>query len=160
MVTANWYLPAIDEIEEISIGAYDEFDKVFQSQKYWSCQPAAYNKTLRLERERWVIVQLSDEVQTGQYMDDNLNRARATSVEYAPTNSNANEDGYVNISSGVDGIEGTWTLHFTQTGTFVNDESGYSKNTGTNQTNYSNHLGNLSRSENARIRAVYRSGTK
>ena len=160
VVTANWYLPAIDEIEEISIGAYDEFDKVFQSQKYWSCQPAAYNKTLRLERERWVIVQLSDEVQTGQYMDDNLNRARATSVEYAPTNSNANEDGYVNISSGVDGIEGTWTLHFTQTGTFVNDESGYSKNTGTNQTNYSNHLGNLSRSENARIRAVYRSGTK
>ncbi len=77
-------------------------------------------------------------------------------------NPNANENGYVNISSGVNGIEGTFTLHFTQSGGFVKNESGYVSNTGNNKTNYKNpdHAGNLSRTEYARIRAVYRSGTK
>ena len=135
VVEAKWYLPSIDEIEEISIGAYDEFEKVFQNQKYWSCQPSAFNKVLRVERERlggW----LGTEVQNGSYMDDNEYRARATSVFYDPTNPNANDLGYVNISSGVNGVEGTWTLHFEWLGAFVPGESGYEKNTGTNQTNY------------------------
>ena len=156
----KWFLPAIDEIEEISMGAYDEFDKVFQKNIYWSCQPSAFNQTLRLERERWVIVQLSDEVQTGEYMDDNPDRARATSVSYDPTNPKANKDGYVNMSSGVDGKEGTFTLHFKQFGDFVPGSSGYKKDTGNNLTNYDNHPGNLPRTTNCRIRAVYRSGTK
>ena len=162
VTTSNlkWHLPSIDEIEEISMGAYDEFDKVFQKNVYWSCQPSVFNQTLRLERERWVIVQLSDEVQTGEYMDDNPNRARATSVSYDPTNPKANEDGYVNMSSGVDGNEGTFTLHFKQFGDFVPESSGYKKNTGNNLTNYDNHPGNLPRTTSCRIRAVYRSGTK
>lgn len=160
--TANWYLPAIDEIEEISMGAYDEFDQVFQNQKYWSCQPATFNKILRVERERlggWLGV----EVQNGSYMDDNINRARATSVLFNPADPNANEAGYVNISSGVNGVEGTWVLHFEWLGGFVADESGYDPNEiGDNdKTNYKNpdHLGNLPRTEKCRIRAVYRSGT-
>ena len=161
--TFNWYLPAIDEIEEIQMGAYGEFDKVFQKQKYWSCQPAAFNKILRLERERWIIVQLSDEVQNGQYMDDDVDRARATSVLFDPSNPNANQYGYVNISSGTNGVEGTFTLHFKQFGDFVPGESGYDPdNIGDNKkTNYLNpdHLGNLPRTERCRIRAVYRSGT-
>ena len=160
VVTPNWYLPAIDEIEEISIGDYDEFDRVFQNQKYWSCQPSAFNKILRVERERLGGF-LGTEVQNGNYMDDNEYRARATSVLYDPTNPNANENGYVNISSGVNGIEGTWTLHFEWLGGFVANKSGYQKNTGNNQTNYLNpdHSGNLTRTEKGRIRAVYRSGT-
>ena len=157
---AKWFLPSIDEIEEISMGAYDEFDKVFQQNKYWSCQPSAFNKVLRLERERWVIIQLSDEVQTGTYMDDNPYRARATSVYYDPSNPKANDEGYVNISSEVSGTEGTFTLHFTQTGTYEDGESGYAANTGSDKTNYTNHPGNLPRTESCRIRAVYRSGTK
>ena len=155
----KWFLPAIDEIEEISMGAYDEFDQVFQKNIYWSCQPSAFNQTLRLERERWVIVQLSDEVQTGEYMDDNPDRARATSVSYDPTNPKANKDGYVNMSSGVDGKEGTFTLHFKQFGDFVPGSSGYKKDTGNNLTNYDKHPGNLPRTQSCRIRAVYRSGT-
>ena len=157
---AKWFLPSIDEIEEISMGAYDEFDKVFQQNKYWSCQPSAFNKVLRLERERWVIIQLSDEVQTGTYMDDNPYRALATSVYYDPSNPKANDEGYVNISSEVSGTEGTFTLHFTQTGTYEDGESGYAANTGSDKTNYTNHPGNLPRTESCRIRAVYRSGTK
>jgi hypothetical protein len=163
VVSQDWYLPAIDEIEEIQMGAYGEFDKVFQKQKYWSCQPAAFNKILRLERERWLIVQLSDEVQNGQYMDDDVDRARATSVLFDPSNPNANQYGYVNISSGTNGVEGTFTLHFKQFGDFVPGESGYDPdNIGNNKkTNYLNpdHLGNLPRTERCRIRAVYRSGT-
>lgn len=155
---AKWFLPSIDEIEEISMGAYDEFDKVFQQNKYWSCQPSAFNKVLRLERERWVIIQLSDEVQTGTYMDDNPYRARATSVYYDPSNPKANDEGYVNISSEVSGTEGTFTLHFTQTGTYEDGESGYAANTGSDKTNYTNHPGNIPRTESCRIRAVYRSG--
>ena len=155
----KWFLPAIDEIEEISMGAYDEFDKVFQKNIYWSCQPSAFNKTLKVEREKlggW----LGTETQTGDYMDDNPNRARATSVFYDPTNPNANDEGYVNISSGVNGNEGTYTLHFEWLGEFVKDKSGYNENTGSNLTNYDNHPGNLPRTQSCRIRAVYRSGTK
>lgn len=155
--TVNWYLPAIDEIEEISMAAYDEFNKVFQNQEYWSCQPSAYNKILAVERERFFIS--GNETQNGTYMDDNEYRARATSVLYDPTNPKANANGYVNISSAVDGVEGTFTLHFTSGGSFVANESGYAKNTGSNQTSYTNHPGNLARTANARIRAVYRSGT-
>lgn len=35
----TWYLPAIDEIEDICIGGYSEFE-VFQDKYYWSSQPA------------------------------------------------------------------------------------------------------------------------
>ena len=155
----KWFLPAIDEIEEISMGAYDEFDQVFQKNKYWSCQPSAFNKIMKVEREKlggW----LGTETQTGDYMDENPERARATSIFYDPTNPNANDEGFVNISSEVSGNEGTYTLHFEWLGDFVKDKSGYKKNTGSNLTNYDNHPGNLPRTTKCRIRAVYRSGTK
>ena len=158
VVKQKWFLPAIDEIEEISMGAYDEFEQVFQNNKYWSCQPAAFNKTLRVIRQRAYIGNVT---QDGSYMDDNTNRARATSVLYDPTNPNANTNGYVNISSEVNGNEGTYTLTITQfSGELVSH--GYVENTGSNKTNYlnPNHPGNLPRTEKCRIRAVYRSGTK
>jgi hypothetical protein len=158
VVEQKWFLPAIDEIEEIALGAYDEFDKVFQNEKYWSCQPAAFNKILRVIRQRAYIGNVT---QDGSYMDDNPNRARATSVLYDPTNPNANIDGYVNISSEVNGIEGTYSITVTQfSGELVSHE--YVENTGSNKTNYlnPNHPGNLPRTEKCRIRAVYRSGTK
>ena len=156
---AKWFLPSIDEIEDISMGAYDEFDKVFQNKPYWSCQPSVFNKVLRVERERlggW----LGTEVQNGTYMDDNPQRARATSVLFDPSNPKANEAGYVNISSEVSGTEGTWTLHFEWLGAFVKSKSGYAQNTGSDKTSYTNHPGNIPRTESCRIRAVYRSGTK
>ena len=156
---AKWFLPSIDEIEDISMGAYDEFDKVFQNKPYWSCQPSVFNKVLRVERERlggW----LGAEVQNGTYMDDNPQRARATSVLFDPSNPKANEAGYVNISSEVSGTEGTWTLHFEWLGAFVKSKSGYAQNTGSDKTSYTNHPGNIPRTESCRIRAVYRSGTK
>lgn len=158
VVEQKWFLPAIDEIEDIALGAYDEFEQVFQNQRYWSCQPAAFNKILRVIRQRAIIGNVT---QDGSYMDDNSNRARATSVVYDPTNPQANAQGYANISSGVNGVEGTYTITVTQfSGELVSH--GYNENTGSNKTNYLNpdHLGNLPRTEKCRIRAVYRSGTK
>lgn len=77
----KWYLPAIDEIEEICKGGYSEFD-VFQDKLYWSSQPAFKRS----------IFEFYDRAQDGYYLPyfkedsgikDNSNyngRARATKV--------------------------------------------------------------------------------
>ena len=77
----KWYLPAIDEIEEICKGGYSEFE-VFQDKLYWSSQPAFKRS----------IFEFYDRAQDGYYLPyfkedsgikDNANyngRARATKV--------------------------------------------------------------------------------
>ncbi|MBQ6613298.1 MAG: DUF4906 domain-containing protein [Alistipes sp.] len=140
----KWFLPAIDEIEDIALGAYDEFDRVFQNKKYWSCQPA-YDKN-RLSMNVMVLSWNPGDVLADFYSDD-LDRARATSV-YTTDGVN-----YQNIDSGVPGYAGTQggTVNWT-TPSFGN----YSSNT----LDFSDYPGNLPRTESCRIRAVYRSGTK
>lgn len=113
IAAVNWYMPSIDEIEEIAIAAYDQFDGVFQNNLYWSCQPAFFNKVLQLDREANYILWKYDERQRGNYMDDDPNRARATKVVYDPSDPKANEEGYANVSSAVNGIEGTYILQIT-----------------------------------------------
>ena len=94
----NWYLPAIDEIEQIMVGGYSEFD-VFQNKEYWSCQPAfhknhfLYSSTI-----------LSDKDFKGDYYYENSISARATSavlvvddngeIDYDYAGSGAVNDGY------------------------------------------------------------------
>lgn len=167
----KWYLPAIDEIEEIALGAYDEFNKVFQNKRYWSCQPAYdYNKIV-IKPFRWNdpwigsarYDDLSEYVTVeGEYYGDNLYRARATSV-YATSASS-----YTTIESGLpDGImSGTYTANAygnggNQDGQIVPD---YNVNENLNYNSEifttGNYRGNMSRTESCRIRAVYRSGTK
>ena len=68
----NWYLPAIDEMEDIVMGGYTDFI-VFQAQDYWSSQPAYYQNAVHYN----VLIQRG-----GSYMTDNPYYARATSVEY------------------------------------------------------------------------------
>ena len=144
VVEQKWFLPAIDEIEDIALGAYDEFDRVFQNKKYWSCQPA-YDKN-RLSMDVMVSRWNPGDVLADYYSDD-LDRARATSV-YTTNGVN-----YQNIDSGVPGYAGTQggTVDWT-TPSFGN----YISNT----LDFSDYPGNLPRTESCRIRAVYRSGTK
>lgn len=80
----HWYLPAIDEIQEICAAAYAEFDGVFQNNFYWSSQPAymkakytAYGVVL------WGLFSVS---RNGFLYHDNVNYARATRAK-------ANADG-------------------------------------------------------------------
>lgn len=67
-----WYLPAIDEMEEICKGGYSSFE-VFQDKYYWSSQPAyqVYN---------WSYTSTENNG-SGQMYLDNKSRARATKVD-------------------------------------------------------------------------------
>lgn len=67
----KWYLPAIDETEEILVAGFNYFD-VFQSKYYWSSQPS-FNK------HNFNASSLSTAVSGAYYSDDTAN-ARATIV--------------------------------------------------------------------------------
>lgn len=147
VVDQKWILPAIDEIEDIAKGAYDEFNKVFQSEEYWSCQPSFTKNNITVNINIiWVISGST----YGSYYEDDVDRARATKVTY----DNTIQD-YVNIPSGVDG--NTNLLAIRNKGTFDSSLQ-YSDPTPTGET-IAFHEGNNSRTTDiCRIRAVYRSG--
>lgn len=146
----KWYLPAIDEIEEIAKGAYDEFDRVFQNEKYWSCQPATDKNRLQMP----VRALITWGTCYADYYADDIDRARATSVYTA--------DGgvsYQNIDSGLpkdeDGEQVYSGLQAATMNLFTPSFGTYTPYT----LDFSSTPGNLSRSSSCRVRAVYRSGT-
>lgn len=77
VVTMNWYMPAIDEIQEIVTKAYIQFDD-FQNKFYWSCQPAYIQNFAHYKF--WVVITTIQRRAT--YMIDNVNYARATRFNY------------------------------------------------------------------------------
>ena len=137
----KWYLPSVDEIEDITTGAYDEFDKVFQNNLYWASQPAyiqkAWNGTF------WLLITLR---YSGYLYIDNVNYARSTKVVF-------NGMTYVPASS-----------EMSNTNISVNlGDLGWGDGTATESTNDNVPVygdGYKARTESCRIRAVYRSGTK
>ena len=152
VVEQKWFLPAIDEIEDIALGAYDEFDKVFQNQMYWSCQPAYDIKKLNLKLTH--LFSSNAGYLAADYYNDNINRARATYVyttdgkNYDPANSGSPK--YAGTQNGTANIG--WkklTVDLTKEGGYVP----------TPISDYSDYEGNLPRTKSCRIRAVYRSGT-
>lgn len=162
VVEQKWFLPAIDEIEEIAVGAYDEFNRVFQSQRYWSCQPAFEQRLLSIDLYykplNWHVADL----QADYYIDD-MDRACATSATITGVDQNGNYT-YAPLSSGVPGPTGTQTGQC-QASLFSGTTMSLDNNcTFTDFTDQqfidSDNLGNLKRTEKCRIRAVYRSGTK
>lgn len=70
VVELNWYLPAIDEMEEIAWAGYEEFDE-FHDLYYWSSMPAYKRSYLRGDLNTY-----------GDFYVDDLDRARATKVNY------------------------------------------------------------------------------
>lgn len=79
----HWYLPAIDEIEDICKGGYSDFE-VFQDKYYWSSQPA-----YKIGKMDYVAKVTSEEVVFDYYFDDIgqaedpnniIGRARATKI--------------------------------------------------------------------------------
>ena len=135
----KWYLPSVDEIEDITTGAYDEFDKVFQNNLYWASQPAyiqkAWNGTF------WIVITLR---YSGYLYVDNVNYARSTKVVFNGTT-------YVPASS-----------EMSNTNISVNlGDLGWGDGTATESTNDNVPVygdGYKARTESCRIRAVYRSG--
>ncbi len=97
----SWYLPAIDEMEQIMVGGYSEFD-VFQDKFYWSSQPA-FHKNHFLYNTNWFasLVGGSNSDVWCDYYIENSQSARATSALL----SGVDEDGnpiYEYAGSGVD----------------------------------------------------------
>lgn len=142
---AHWYLPAIDEIEEITMGAYTDFD-VFQENYYWSSQPAYINNDLSITGS---IVS-----GTGEYSSDDISRARATKVVYNGSNS---QEPYTNAGSGTEGKSGKNVGKVENVGGFFNPK--YTINY--TYTPYANPEitigeGNMLRTKKNRIRAVYK----
>ena len=157
----KWHLPSIDEIEDIALGAYDEFDKVFQNQRYWSCQPAFDYNSLHLGARRYLIALYVDLLVdlSGEYYNDDLDRARATSV-YA-----TGSDTYTTIKSGLPNDKKSGHLEVVAYKGGPKDGTAETTLTIT-PIDYTadifktEYAGNLKRNTSCRIRAVYRSGTK
>lgn len=160
VVEQKWYLPAIDEIEDIALGAYDEFDKVFQKEKYWSCQPAYNKESLRARIQG--LTNIGSAYLVADYYIDNEQRARATSIEVkiedgnqVPYNILSGTPDYSGKMEGTAEAQYSWIIivqgfEFNLTHTELPiPENDYLTKT----------PGNLPRTQSCRIRAVYRSGT-
>lgn len=89
----HWYLPAIDEIEEITMGGYGTFDD-FQNKFYWSSQPSYEIWDLKYSYQINIFGWRELASGTGEFMVDDVSNARATKIHY---------DGrsYNNVDSGV-----------------------------------------------------------
>ena len=100
----HWYVPAIDEIEDITVSAYNEFN-VFQNKLYWSCQPSYninnvilqdYNLVIETQNKTTYIDGTPEKNEksesrvpfegSGNYQTDNIYRARATKINAAGEN--------------------------------------------------------------------------
>ena len=146
----KWYLPSIDEMEDIARGAYDEFDGVFQKNYYWSCQPA-YNPIFvdySVYELGWGWKDTGDDAE-GYYYQDNINRARSTSV--------VAENGEFK-----DVTESGSDTYMNQTGNLyvsvVTSKDPDNEKTENLNPSYDKYPGNKARTDICRIRAVYRSG--
>ena len=163
----KWFLPAIDEIEEIAAGAYDEFDQVFQNKKYWSCQSAYELRAMNLnilQKKLFGSGYNNEGSLTGNYFIDDLDRARATSVIVTlGTDGNTN---VTNITSNAPKNSGTqngqavfnWTLtDYDEENSRLTD---FIKATpAITEADFNLVPGNRHRTDKCRVRAVYRSGT-
>lgn len=165
-----WYLPAIDEIEEIVMSnygsgqyAYSRFPD-FRAKMYWSCQPAYLNNFI------WVERLLGDRY--GNYMIDDVLRARATSVEYNNASGGGPNDpnNYNKVVSGSTGfykyIDADYSLLGDLSNTDQKDVTGGESFSGSNNaeqkiehtlTKSAPQAGNLHRENDmARVRCVYK----
>lgn len=180
VVSADWYLPAIDEIEEIVMSTYETAEnttaysyarfKDFQSQFYWSSQPAFLNNYAFVDRDYFGAGD-----RYGYYMIDDISRARATSVSYNGQGA-GNPNNYTSITSGSSGfyryIDADYKydtflgMPVAGTGQLVNyNENDLTENktfTGSNQADRWTHNltpsspeeGNKGRDQKARVRCV------
>ena len=156
-----WYLPSIDEIEDIAEFAYGTFDE-FQGNLYWSCQPSYLQHDLSLDLWKKHITKgwgdTGDDI-PGYYYTEDSGRARSTRAvkQYNATTGNYVFAGTLSSGSDTYGTQGgelrvselPWSLEV-----YVQniDANHYTKKT---NFNYDKHPANLSRTgTKARVRCV------
>ena len=175
-IQQNWYLPAIDEIEEIVMSKYNRLKEdgvsyeiqntygrftEFQDKYYWSCQPAfdKHFSTFHLYSRNTPLGSYKDSEKDveGTYFTDNLTRARSTKVNYIGI-----VDGkpkYETVSSSTPGYSGSLRgdMYVTALPSRVNFDFDPQKGYGYasyNELDYKDHPGNKNRNEMARVRCV------
>lgn len=164
-----WYLPAIDEMEDIVTSKYDETNNTyarfidFQNKYYWSCQPA-YIQNYAHART-WIIVWFNyygtfyyDDIGDTLYdLNNNTDRANVGSARATKVISVYNEDSGINeyhyTGSGTNG-------HYSYYDT-VTDEYSYEGSYGLSGSKVTvgtitREDGNLARNDMARVRCVRR----
>jgi hypothetical protein len=144
VTTIHWYLPAIDETEEILVGGFTYFP-VFQSKYYWSSQPSyeEYDFTAAMYGNTTIGNA------TGNYYRDDQYRARATQV----TANKSSEESGVNGAVGYRNINVNW---FFVTWVDPQPETKYTQNDEEYLTEAKLYQpGNQSRTTKNRIRCAY-----
>ena len=139
----KWYLPAIDEIQDIASVCYGEFEGVFQKNFYWSSQPA-YNLTEWYYQEQTYIFGWQN-FASGDLYSDNTNYARAT---------RAIIDNVGNFTYEPSGMTQT-----SQTLRFRRGQNAVPESTGKTNKYDLGYKSRTAVADHCRIRAVYRSGT-
>ena len=137
----KWYLPAIDEIQDIASMCYGEFEGVFQNNFYWSSQPA-YNLT-EWYYEANILGWRT--LGAGDLYADNTNYARAT---------RAIIDNVGNFTYEPSGMTQT-----SQTLRFRRGQNAVPESTGKTNKYDLGYKSRTAVADHCRIRAVYRSGT-
>ena len=146
----HWYLPSIDEIEDVTMGGYETFE-VFQDKLYWSSQPAYKEYGFEYIGKYRPIVFTCNYGEEGYYYLDHPNRARATKVVATGNVSKPFENEY----SGSTGIWGTLTFNKSDGGTISNTPATPTPPVD-NESGVSYQAGNLKRSDICRIRCCYK----
>ena len=151
----EWYLPAIDEIEDIAEIAYGDFGTVFQGNLYWSCQPAyiKYDVSWTLETDH------SRGYGSGPYFVDNKVRARATRALLGDDNTfqeaiNSGDKTYKNQNGLIHAEVDLWRQKVTGFDVTIPVAGSETDPVGGYDTTYKDNPGNLSRSDYARVRCV------
>ena len=150
VVSQNWIMPAIDEIEDIMEYAHGHFDD-FHGKLYWSCQPSFEWRKMNM-----TVTGGGDNVTLkGDYYVDDIDRARATRAEYIPGTSTFEKP----ISSSVPAYFGTQKASakidffiIYPTGITLGDPQPFEYN---DVNDFSAHPGNKPRTAKCRVRAVY-----
>ncbi len=138
----NWYMPSIDELEDIISSAYTEFE-VFQEKYYWSCQPAYEYLKVQIGKDINNVenTNFEDLPYIANFYKDRIKNARATRMIYTGKDSYG-KDLYEKVTSGV------------KKGNYLHIKQG-----NLNETLYNLEeieKGNKARTELCRVRAIYR----
>lgn len=144
-----WFLPSIDQIEEIVKSGYLDFIE-FQSKWYWASQPA-------YDRYYWKYYSWFGSDVDGYLYQDDLSNARATKI----THSTNSEEEWIVEPSGSSNINSNLVGNYSWSPTTFLGGTGLSTNKDYTGNNSDNSLdsGNQPRTNINRIRCVRNTGT-
>lgn len=156
----GWFLPSIDQIEEIVKAEYASYFKEFQDNMYWSCQPSYIANSMKITRYNWIIFlgwadhDPNDGTFEGLYYIDDTRNARATKAlsingEYAE-NPDSGSDIFMSYPNGIFYLSNS-SMSGNKNRTM---DIGSSSVLNEDYNNIEDHPGNMPRDTKARVRCV------